>query len=238
MNNPGANPESAGRERLLRRVVLVVCLLVGLSALWGAFDAVRMEPRVWGLLGFEAVTIVTAGLGVLVGLGRPREAPSLAAACLGATVFASATLGRFSAIVTRAEGTITEGQAVRQLAKDLMFEGRLVAAIALAAVAVLLALQNDRRAWKRLFVCVGMAIPVLGALVWLVGPGLKWLLAPVESTAGLVRVVLALVGGLGVTILGSAAVDQVIRAFQDRLPPLGGARPGRKAGAPAPNKSA
>lgn len=226
MSTTQPHTKSPGAERPLRGIVLVVSLLVGLTAAWGAIDAVRTEPKVWGLLGFEAVTLVTAALGVLVGLGRPRESPALAAACIGATVFAAATLGRFSAIVTRAQETVSEGQAVRLLIRDGMFEGRLAAALLLVAVAVVLALGADRRAWRRLVVGAVMAVPVLAALVWLVGPGLSWLVAPVESSAGLVRVVLALVGGLAITILAAAAADQVIRAFQDRLPPLGAPRKG------------
>lgn len=240
MTSPSANPQADPRERRLRAVVLGVCALVGLSALWGIVDASWGEPRVWGLLGFEVVSIVTAGLGVLVGLGRPREAPGLAAACIGATIFAAATLGRFSAIVTRAAGTVSEGQAVRLLVRDPMFEGRLGAALLLGAIAVCLALGSDRAAWKKLGVGCVLLVPVVVALGWLIGPGRDWLLAPVESSGGMVRVVIALVGGVGLMIAASIAVHQVIGAFEARLPSPGGPgpAPGRKATGPTPNKSA
>lgn len=238
MASQDPHTDTPSRERKLRVVILVISVLVGLTAAWGAIDAVRDEPRVWGLLGFEVVTLATAALGIMLGLGRPREAPSLGAACVGATFFAAATLGRFSAIVTRSNGTVSESQAVRMLFKDPMFEGRVAAAALLLLVAAMLALGADKRAWKRFVTGIGLAIPVLAALVWLLGPGMDWLVAPVESTAGLVRVVVGLVGGLGVIILASASVDRIIRAFQDRLPPLGGSEPRRKAPMPAPNKSA
>ena len=218
----------------------MVSALVGLTALWGIVDAVRAEPRVWGLLGFEVVTVVTAGLGIAVGLGKPREAPGLSTACLGATIFAAATLGRFSAIVTRAESAISEGQAVRLLFRDVMFEGRFVAAATLLVVAACFALGRDRAAWRKLVLGGVLLVPVLGAIVWLTGPGLVWLMAPVESTGGLVRVVGAFVGSVGLIITASVSVHLVIRAFEDRLPPLevGRATPGRKTDGANPTKLA
>ena len=236
--NPKAEGTDSSRSRALCRVAMLVCVLVGLSAVWGIVDSVRVHPRVWGLLGFEVVTLASAVLGALVGTGRLREAPALAAASVGATIFAAATLGRFSAIVTRAAGNVSEGQALRQLATDPMFDSRLLAAVVLVGVGVALALGNDRAAWRRLLIGGGLAVPVVGVLAWLMGPGLDWLLAPVESTAGIVRVVAALVGGLAVTVMASASVHQVIGAFAGRLPPLGGPGAARKTKASAPNKSA
>lgn len=227
----------APSRRPLRLVVVAVCALVGLSALWGGFDAIRGEPRVWGLLGFEIVTLAAAGLGVLVGLGRPREAPGLALACVGASVFAAATLGRFSAIVTRAAGTVSEGQAVRQLVRDPVFDSRLAAAGVLVVIAVFLALGSDRTAWKRLAVGAGLLVPVVGALGWLFGPGMNWLVSPVESSGGVARIAVGLVGGIGLTIVAAVGIHQVIGAFEAGLPPLDGARPARKTGPTTPNKS-
>ncbi|VAX42590.1 hypothetical protein MNBD_PLANCTO03-1644 [hydrothermal vent metagenome] len=246
MTDHPAHPKTDSREGTLRMIVLVVCSLVGLTALWGILDAVRVEPRVWGLLGFEVVTVVTAGLGILVGLGKPREAPGLSAGCIAATIFAAATLGRFSAIVTRAESAISEGQAVRLLFRDVMFEGRFVAAAVLLAVAACFALGRDWAAWRKLVIGGVLLVPVLGAFVWLTGPGLGWLMAPVESSGGLVRVVGAFIGGIGLVIAASVSVHLVIRAFEDRLPPLGvggadgasGSTTGRKIDGANPTKPA
>ncbi len=231
------HPETDSQGRFLRLVVLVVCSLVGLTALWGIFDAVGGEPRVWGLLGFEVVTLVTAALGVFVGLGRPREAPGLASATIGATVFAAGTLGRFSAIMTRAEGALSEGQAVRALVRDPMFDGRLVAAIVLLAVGACFVLGSDRAAWRKLVIGSVLLIPVLGAGLWLSGSGLDWLMAPVESSGGLVRVVGAAVGGVGLMIAASVSIHLVIRAFEGRLPPLVAGEGSGDDGVDAPQKT-
>ena len=230
--------QQAPSHRPVRLVVVAVCALVWLSALWGVSDAIRGEPRVWGLLGFEIVTLAAAGLGVLVGLGRPREAPGLALACVGASIFAAATLGRFSAIVTRAAGTVSEGQAVRQLVRDPVFDSRLVAAGVLVAIAVFLALGSDRGAWRRLAIGAGLLVPVVAALGWLFGPGMNWLVSPVESSGGVARIAVGLVGGIGLTITAAVGIHQVIGAFEVGLPPLGGSPPARKSGRAAPNKSA
>lgn len=213
-------PGNPGGERLLRRAVLAVSLLVGVSALWGIADSVLREPRVWGLLGFESVTLVAAVLGVSLGMGKPREAPGLGTVCVGATFFAAATLGRFSAIVTRSDATVSEGQAVGRLVRDPFFEGRLLAAIVLGVVALLFALGNDRGAWRKLGVGVGLALPVFAAAAWLVvGSGLEWALAPVESAWGIVRIIAVVVGAVALAVLTAVSVHFAIRAFELRLPP-------------------
>ncbi len=235
MGETTAAPEMLD-DRRLRLGVLALSALVGLSAVWGAVDAVAREPRVWGLFGFEVVTLIAAALGVFVGLGRPREAPALGAACVGATFFAAATLGRFSAIVTRAEGTLSESQAVGRLLRDPVFDGRLLAAGAIGAIAVVFALGADRRAWRRLLLGVAMAIPVVAVTGWLLlGSGLNWLLAPAESFGGIVRIVVSVLGGVALAILASVAVHSVITAFESRLPPWPdeaerGGRPGAASG--------
>lgn len=238
MSKAGVNPQSAQPGRTLRTAVVGVCALVALSGAWGLIDAVRGEPRVWGLLGFEVVTLAAAVLGVLVGMGRPREAPGLGVACVAATIFAAATLGRFSAIVTRSAETVSEGQAVGLLLRDPVFEGRAVAAIVLGAIAVCFALGGNRAAWKRLAIGAGLLVPVVAASGWALGPGMGWLIAPVESFGGVVRVVVALIGGVVLTLVGSVGVHQVIGAFEASLPPLEGVGAGRKPAAPAPKNPA
>jgi hypothetical protein len=207
----------------MRLGLLAIAALVAASAVWGMADAALREPRVWGLLGFEAVTLIAAVVGVFLGLGKPREAPALAAACVGATFFAAATLGRFSALVTRADGTVSEGQVLGRLIRDPVFEGRVLAAVLFGAAAVVFALGGDRRAWRRLIVGGALAVPVVAAAAWLlVGSGLNWLMAPVESFAGAVRIVVAVVGGLAMAILASVSVHSIIGAFEGRLPPWPG----------------
>jgi len=248
MNSKASGPQTEdARDRLapLRLGVLVVSAAVGLSAIWGAWDAVGREPRVWALFGFEIVTLIAAVLGVLVGLGRFREAPALSAFSIAGTIFASATLGRFSAIVTRATDAGSEGQAVRQMLKDPMFDARFIASVVLGALALSLALGKDSRSWRSLTAGILAALPVVAALGWMLGSGRAWLLAPVDGAADIARVVGALLGGLALVVLASMAVHLVVRAFEVRMGPVGAANAaGRRSGAPRkaaaanPNKGA
>lgn len=215
---PETEHSKPATETRLRHAVLAVSVLVGLSALWGGYEAVAVEPKVWGLFGFEAVTLVAAGLGVLVGLGRPREAPALSAACIGATVFAAATLGRFSAIVTRSDSTFSGGQAVTRLLRDPMFDGRLVAAAVLMLIAVMLAFGTDRRSWRKFVTGIVLAVPVVAAGAWLAGPGKSWLLEGETAGGSMVRVLVGVFGGLALTLMAAASVHQTVRAFEIRLP--------------------
>lgn len=231
-NERGKTGGSAGpgAGKPLRLGVLVVSAIVGLSAVWGLWDSVATQPRVWGWFGFEAVTLVASVLGVLVGLGRPREAPALGTACVAGAVFASATLGRFSAIVTRSAESVSEAQAVRMLVRDPVFDGRILAAAALGALALVLALRDDGRAWKKLGLGVAAGLPVVVVLYWaLAAGGTQWLLAPVETAADVARVVGSLLGGLALVVLASMAVHLVVGAFEVRLPAL----PGERRAAPA-----
>lgn len=248
MTSKAAGPQTDdAKDRLapLRLGVLIVSAAVGLSAVWGAWDAVGREPRVWALFGFEIITLAASVIGVLVGLGKFREAPALSAFSIAGTVFASATLGRFSAIVTRAADAGSEGQAVRQMLKDPVFDARFLASVVLGALALSLALGKDSRSWSKLAGGIGAALPVLATLVWMLGSGRAWLLAPVENASDIARVVGALLGGLALVVLASMAVHLVVRAFEVRLEPVGVASAaGRRGGAPRktapanPNKGA
>ncbi len=229
----------------LRIGVLVVSALVAASALWGVWDAVGREPQVWALLGFEIVTFVAGVLGVLVGLGRFREAPALSVFAVAGTVFASAMLGRFSAIVTRSADAGSGVQAVRQMLKDPMFDGRMLAVGAFGVLALCLAFGRDRRSWRTLASGIVLAGMVLASLAWAMGAGRAWLLAPVETAVDVARVIGSLLGGLVVVVLAAVAVHLVVRSFELRLPPLGVARggggarggPPRKTPAATPKKS-
>ena len=239
------SPDTTDQLRSLRLGVLIISAAVGLSALWGAWDAIGREPRVWALFGFEIVTLAASVLGVLVGLGRFREAPALSAFSIAGAVFASATLGRFSAIVTRATDAGSEGQALRQMLKDPMFDARFCASVVLAALALCLAFGKDNRSWRKLIAGVCAAVPVLAALLWMMGSGREWLLAPVDNAADIARVVGSLLGGLALVVLASMAVHLIVRAFEVRLAPVGVARASRgsagaprKAAAATPNKTA
>lgn len=233
---------SRGMTRGLALGVVAVSALVGVSALWGIWTAVGQETKVWALFGFEIVTLAAALLGLLVGLGRLRDAPALAVFSIAGTVFASATLGRFSAIVTWGGGDISQSQAVRQLATDPVFDGRLLAAFVLGVLGLCVAFGRQGASWRSFVIGLLAAAPVAGIGLWILGPGRAWLLAPIEDGGDIARVVVSLLGGLVLAVLGSMAVHQVVRAFELQLAPLGRASgrsegSGKVSGA-APNKGA
>ncbi|MDQ7013958.1 MAG: hypothetical protein Q9O74_08705 [Planctomycetota bacterium] len=205
----------------IRIGVLVVSAIVAASALWGVWDAVGREPQVWALLGFEIVTLVAGVLGILVGLGKFREAPALSVFSVAGVVFASAMLGRFSAIVTRTPDSGSGTQAVRQMLRDPMFDGRMLAVGVFGVLALFLAFGRDSRSWKALFGGIVSAALMLAGLAWAMGPGRPWLLGPVETAADVARVIGTLVGAMVLVVLASIAVHLLVRAFELRLPPIG-----------------
>ena len=247
MTNKGGQSTEQGASDRLRPTqigVLIVSTLVAASALWGVWDAVGREPQVWALFGFEIVTLVAGVLGILVGLGKFREAPALSVFSVAGAVFASAILGRFSAIVTRTPDSGSGMQAVRQMLSDPMFDGRMLAVGAFGVLALFLAFGRDSRSWRALFGGIVSAGLVLAGLAWAMGPGRPWLLGPVEAAADVARVVGSLVGVLVLVVLASIAVHLIVRAFELRIAPIDATAVGvrntaaRKPAAATPNKSA
>lgn len=218
----GQDPERDAEANLrpIRIGVLVVSAIVLLSAMWGAWDAVAHNPKVWALLGFEIVTLVAGVLGVMVGIGKFREAPALSVFSAAGVVFAAAMLGRFSAIVTRTPDAGSGTQAVRHLLRDPMFDGRMIAVGVFGVLALFLAFGRDGRSWRLLAGGIVAAGLVLSGLIWAMGRGRSWILAPVETAADIARVIGSLVGALVLVVLASIAVHLLVRAFELRLPPI------------------
>ncbi|MEZ6233841.1 MAG: hypothetical protein R3B68_06590 [Phycisphaerales bacterium] len=138
-------------------------LVGGLSlatALWGLVGVVAAAflagTPVWTALGFEVVVVVAGVLGVLLGLGRFREAPALGVLCV-AGVFGVASI---------LEYTGSSGDLAGIPLRPWMLARIAIAAI-LAGVAALLVLQRDRRSWGML-VKAGVlgAVPGVAALVF------------------------------------------------------------------------
>lgn len=133
-----------------RWISLLVTLLSGLIALWalvGAILSVALAPTpIWTLLGFEAVIAVAGGLGVFLGLGKYREAPALAIACVAGTILVGSFLGyRGSA------------GAIGSLSLKPWIMGRLAIGLTLALLAALTVLVRNRQSWPALFAGLAFA---------------------------------------------------------------------------------
>lgn len=135
---------------------MLIGLLSALTAAWafvGVILAVTLpQTPIWTLFGFELVIAVSSLLGVLLGLGRFREAPALALACVAGTILVGSFLGyRGSA------------GAVGSLSLKTWVVGRIAIGAVLAALAALTVLVRNRKSWGAL--CLGAMFGALPAAV-------------------------------------------------------------------------
>ncbi len=231
--------QANARPSILGKALALSSIVVGLSAIWGIYDAIAGSPRVWGLLGFETVTLIAAIFGVTTGIKPPAKAQSLAAYNLALTIFVAATLGRFSAIATRATTPLSESQIATSLFSDSMFSFRIVMALFIAQIATAMAFGHDRKSWKKLIVGIVLAVPVIGTFAWIAGPGKDWLLSGQTASAGMLRMIVGVVGGVVLTILLAASVQAITSAFVSRMEPLPlPEKPARKKTSQKPTKQA
>ena len=232
--------QSRSSKPIPEMILAVVSIVIGLSALWGIYESLSGPTRILGLLGFESVTLVACVFGVLTGFGRFHGARSLAAFNIALTIFVATTLGRFNAIATHAQTTLSEGQIVSKLLHDPMLELRFAAAALIGVLAVVMAFGPARTSWKKLGIGIGLGIPVLAAFVWLAGPGKTWLLAGDTAGSSMLRMVVGVIGGVLLTILTASSIEEIVDSFAVRLPalPTPTRTPARKKARPKPIKKA
>lgn len=238
-SKPSSAHQPDARPCILGKALALSSVVVGLSALWGMYDALAGAPRVWSLLGFEIVTLIASVFGVMTGIKPPAHARALAAYNLALTVFVAATLGRFSAIATRATTALSGSQIADSLLTDYMFVFRLVMSLFIALLATAMAFGHDKRSWKKLVVGIVLAIPVIGTFIWIAGPGKTWLLSGQTAAAATVRMIVGVVGGVVLTILLAASAQSITSAFVSRMEPLPlPQKPARKKQSKKPTKKA
>lgn len=85
--------------RPVRVLTGTLCAATLLSALaGGAWGVMALWPRVaWPLVGFEIVTILACGFGLLVARGKYAEAPGLTILCVAGVVLTGGVLGYLGA---------------------------------------------------------------------------------------------------------------------------------------------
>lgn len=215
--SPTDSPPPA--PRLVRVGVLVFSSGLGVSALAGLGVALLAFPGVLlAMAAYEAAVVMAAVFGVLLGLGRFREGFGLACLCVAGTVVTGAFFGVYKDLRVN---TVTPGQ-IR--AADALLVGRVLGAGAVAGLGALAVLSRDARSWPLLAkgVLIGSPVVVVGGwLVWTRGAALS---APVGETAGTVRTIAVILGGLVLMVLGSIGAHLCIRAFEvtrpDDQPPV------------------
>lgn len=197
----------------VRLLVLAISALVALTMVGGVAAALFGFPKiVWGFLGFEAVGLIAAVMGVLAGLGRFRDGFGLALVCIAGTIVAGALFGLY--LDARVNATTPE--AMRLVRGLIVFRG--LAAVALAALAAIAVLARDRRSWGLLIRGAIVTAPVLAVLAWVAKTRGAPLTTPIEGVMAPVRTIAVVLGGLVLMVLFSVGAHLCIRAFEITRP--------------------
>ncbi|MFI4898084.1 MAG: hypothetical protein ACIARR_09680 [Phycisphaerales bacterium JB059] len=206
MTTPSRTPEPPAS---LRRAVLGVSLILGLSSLGGlALAGAGAESVVIGMLGFEVVVFVAAVIAVLAGLGRFTSGYGLALACVAGTVLGASVLG----FVDGRPNFVSSPDLARAL--EALVLVRLGVALALAALASLVVFVRRRSSWGYLGrgLLVGAPVVIAGGLVGLFARG--WVLTPREGAMEAIRVGSIILGAMVLGGFFCASVHLIIRAYQ------------------------
>lgn len=196
--------------RWLVVTLAAICIGVGLSAV--AMIAVAgfavLKPA-WLVIGFEAVALVAAALGLREARARLVDAPGLALGGI-ALVFGPAAFLAWLSV----RGKLEVGGAIDSVSISPWLAGRLAAAMLVAAMGAFLVLRRNPRSVHYLKRSAMAATPLAigGAVaVVLMRSGAA---AFVGSLPGIVTGMVLIVVGLIAVILVSAAVHCLIRAFE------------------------
>ncbi|MEZ6243546.1 MAG: hypothetical protein R3B57_10950 [Phycisphaerales bacterium] len=206
MPTPVPTPPPSGVILLGSKLVAALLLLsslVGLGlALFGA------PAVVVGMFAFELVTLVAVVFAVLAAFGRFADGWALAMACVAGTVFAASALG----YIDGRPNFLTSPDAARVL------KGLVVARVSLAGVVALLAtlavFSRNPRSWRHFLIGAGLGLPVLLALAIAWKIGRPWLLTPQTGPIEILRLGVLVLGSVVLAVMFSAAVHNVIRAYE------------------------
>jgi hypothetical protein len=183
---------------------LALNVAAGLSAAVLLIAGATAAKPAWALLGFESITIIAAVLGVLFGLGRFRDAPGMALACIAGTIFAAAVLGWKS--VTASAG---QSRAVAGIPLTPVILAQVLAALMLGAAAAFSVLSRRRAAWKPAIIGAALGSPLaIVAMAFLYRGTRPTVVGALGSPLGAV-LALVVLGGLL-----AASVHLIIRAFE------------------------
>jgi hypothetical protein len=197
-------------QRWLSVILAVTCAGVGLSALAMISVAafVSLKPA-WLVIGFEAVAVVAALLGLREARARLVDAPGLSLGCV-ALVFGPAAFLAWLSV----RGKLEVGGSVDSVSITPWLAGRLAAAALVGAIGAFLVLGRNPRSIHYLKRSAWAATPLaIGGVVAfvLMRTGAA---AFVASLPGIVTGMVLTVVGLIAVILVSATLHCLIRAFE------------------------
>jgi hypothetical protein len=162
------------------------------------------EKPAWALFGFELVILVAGIMGVLFGVGRFREAPAMALACISGTIFAAGVLGWASIAASVGESRTLAGIPLTPL---MLF--RVLAAAGLALSAAWSVLSRQPGAWRPAILGAALGSPAVLLGVAFVNPGTRETVGNVLGhPAGAVAAFVVLGGLL------AASVHLLLRGFE------------------------
>jgi hypothetical protein len=198
--------------RVVPPIVAILCGVFALSCVVGA-GAAGMLGRIvpgaspaWIMLGFEVIGILTGAIGVLFAMGRFREAPGMALACVAGTVFSVAVCTHLAVRGTLGPHSLA-----------MLTVGRIGAAGVLGVLAAVCVLSRNPRSVGMLLKGVVLGVPtlaVVGALIVTRGEVVENVLKSLGNWGSVWRFVILSIGGLVVGGTLCASVEFVVRAFQ------------------------
>ena len=189
---------------MLGGLVLFGGALVAVSALVLGAASLREAKPAWALFGFEVVTLLAGVMAVLFGVGKFRESPGLALACIAGTIFVAAGLGWYSVPPVQGVGRVVTGVPVTPF-----LAARCLIAVGMAAVGAWMVLSRERRAWKPAIIGAVLGAPVAAVVVGYGYPGTRGAVSGLLSNPIVAVPAVLLLGGLL-----AASAHLLIRAFE------------------------
>jgi hypothetical protein len=192
----------------LRQATLAISALLGASAI-GLGVAAGAESA-WFVLGFEAVVLVSAVIGLLFGRGRFPDAPAMTLALIAGAVALCTGLGYLS--------TGAAGYQLGPIPMTLVLAGRLAVAGLLALGAAAAALGTSSSAWGRIALGAVLVLAPTAAAAAAFSEPAEPLVEAIASLNVAAAVGIAGVGFLLWVGLVSAGGHMIITSFERALP--------------------
>jgi hypothetical protein len=167
---------------------------------------VESQRTALALFGFEVVVAVASALGVLLGLGRLRQSPGMALACIAGTILMGSAFGWQGAGFMLADVSLTP-----------LLGLRAAASLVLGCAAAVVVLIRDRASVRSAIVGGLLGMPVLLALAGAVHPSGRRMLDSLMSEGGAFQ---TLIAGTVLLVLGgllAASVHMIMGAFDRAL---------------------
>lgn len=196
--------------RLLRTLALICSIGVAVSVVPVLYVTLLAGPaKLWFSTLFELIVLAAAGVGVLAGLGRYRNAWGLSLACVAGTLVVGAV---FASVEIRANFR-DDPTIGRLILPGAGF--RLAMAGAIASLGSIAVWNRDRASWRLVFRAFLVMLPVFLFAAWYASGRAGVLQAPMSSPgAEAIRTTLLVIAGLVGVGLVSVGGHLLIRSYE------------------------